>query len=153
MVTLAELCSMARAAGASGESWAHWTASDAVQDAIETVDDLDTDAIKSAFKEGARENRIATWRTVWTTAPADYDTFGTETIEECGPWFAKSLRRVAIEPGNFVYQTSRYGSGLHSWWKDDPRVEQAKVEARAAEERVERKQREEKRAIENDPDG
>lgn len=145
---LDDLCTMARAAGLSGESWAHWTASDAVQDAIETIDTLDTDALESAFHDGVRALRSATWRIVWTTAPVAYDyESSVEALEVCGEWFGKPLRRVAIEPSMYVSQTSRYWSGLHAAWDEDPRIEEARAQARLDTERAERKAREEKRAV------
>ena len=141
-----DLLILAREAGRAGESWARWTASDTVQDAA-MAGDLDTDALTAAFDAGRREYRAATWRVCWTTAPADYDTCGTETLETApAPWHGKILRRVAIEPGSYAYQTARYSSGLHPSWEEDPRIEEARVAARIEADRAERTKREAERA-------
>jgi len=138
---------MARAAGLAGEQWSRWTMSDDVQEAIETAPDaFDSDAIEAAFCAGRAELRAKTWRVTWTTAPADYDTGGTETLETCGAWHGKTLRKVVIEPESYVYQTSRYWSGIHSSWDADPRIEEASIAARIAAENVARDAREAKRA-------
>ena len=138
---------MARAAGLAGEQWSRWTMSDAVQEAIETAPDaFDSDAIEAAFLDGRRELRAKTWRVCWTTAPDDYDNGGTETLETCGAWHNRTLRKVAIEPESYVYQTARYGSGLHPAWDEDPRVTEAAMHAKIAAENVERDAREAKRA-------
>ncbi len=138
---------MARAAGLAGEHWERWTMSDAVQEAIETSPDaFDSDAIEAAFLDGRRELRAKTWRICWTTAPDDYDTGGTETLETCGAWHNRTLRKVAIEPEHYVYQTARYGSGLHPAWDEDPRVVEAAMHAKIAAENIERDAREAKRA-------
>jgi hypothetical protein len=52
--------------------------------------------------------------TTWTTAPVDYDGFGTVTIDDgvalhCG----KFLREVATPRRHVQWQRDRYGSGLH----------------------------------------
>jgi len=49
-----------------------------------------------------------TYVLVETTAPKDYDGFGTFTINAIGP-----KRWVLIEQEHFTWQTQRYGSGLH----------------------------------------
>jgi hypothetical protein len=119
---------LARAAGLAGQTWNAWTGSDEVQDLINACGRLDIHAIEVAFAEGAREHRIAGgWRIMWTTAPADYDGFGTETIEDCGRYCGKALRRILVDPDYVNYQTSRNGSGLHPTWDDDPRVAEAKA--------------------------
>ncbi len=142
-----DLQAMAREAGKAGRAWGEWTASDEVQAAIDAAPVYpDTDALEAAFCEGRRELRAKTWRVTWTTAPVDYDTAGTEALEACGDWYGKKLRRVAIEPGHYVYQTSRYWSGLHSSWDDDPRVAEATAKARLDTERADREAREAKRA-------
>ncbi|MGA7122392.1 MAG: hypothetical protein WBY94_19975 [Polyangiaceae bacterium] len=130
MTNAEKLVKLAREAGCAGIDWGKWTASDEVQDLIDTS--FDSEPIKAAYAEGRRELLIATWRIVWTTAPEAYDGFGTQTIEACGTLYGKVLRRVVIEPSNYVYQTSRYGSGLHPSWEEDPRVEEARSQARIA---------------------
>jgi hypothetical protein len=141
-----DLITMAREAGRSGQDYGRWTASDEVQDAVVSVHDLDTDALEAAFLEGRREWRLTHWRVVWTTAPADYDWFGTETVEECGDWYGKKLRKVVIEPAQFVGQTGRYGSGLHASWEEDPRIAEARVKAKLDAERAAHAEYEAKRA-------
>ena len=143
-----KLIAIAREAGLANRGWSEWTASDAVQEAIETVDRLDTDALEKSFSEGRREYRLANWRVVWTTAPEDYDwSAWTETIETIAEsWHGKTLRRVAIEPGNFASQTARYGSGIHPTWEEDPRVTEQRSKDRIECDRLEREAREEKRA-------
>jgi hypothetical protein len=37
------------------------------------------------------------WVAFWTTAPEDYDWFGTGTAEQCGEWKGKQLRRVVAD--------------------------------------------------------
>ena len=140
----ADLIALAREAGVAGRTWDLWTASDVVQDAlIEAVTDLDTDALEAAFLEGRRQHRIANgWRTVWTTAPADYDWFGTETIVECGEWHGKKLRSVLIDPDQYQGQTDRYFSGMHPSLDEDPRVAEERAKVRAAQDKVEREVRE-----------
>jgi len=124
--------------------------SDEVQDLIMAMTPFsrrDQDAIEAAFREGYRQHKLAGgWRTIWTTAPADYDSFGTETIEEGGEWRGKQLRRVIVDPTHLDYQTSRYASGLHGYWDEDPRVEESRWQARHEQERVERAAQEAKRA-------
>ena len=133
-----KLLAMAREAGRAGESYSRWTASDAVQDLVFAVDcDVDTAPIEAAFAEGAREWRIANgWRVMWTTAPSDYDGFGTETIAIDGEWYGKPLRRILIDPHYVTYQSNRNGSGNHRTWEIDPRIEEA--QARERRERMDR---------------
>ena len=130
MTNAEKLVKLAREAGRAGIDWGKWTASDEVQDLIDTS--FESEPVEVAYAEGRRELLIATWRVVWTTAPEAYDGFGTQTLEECGTIYGKPLRRVVIEPSNYVYQTSRYGSGLHPSWEEDPRIEEARSQARIA---------------------
>lgn len=135
-MTQQDLEASAHAAGLAGEDWSHWTCRDEVQDAAGTPPGLDTDALEAAWVAGLRERRLAAgWRIVWTTAPEDYDWtgMGTETVERCGEWHGKPLRRVIMDPHHASSQIDRYGSGLHPAWDEDPRVEAA----RAAERRQE----------------
>jgi hypothetical protein len=139
---LDSLLGMARDAGRTGQYWNDWAMSDEAQDRIGdlTLSRKDQNAIEAAFAEGSREFKFSGgWRTVWTTAPADYDSFGTETIEEGGAeWHGKKLRRVIVDPGQFDYQTSRYASGLHGNWDEDPRVEEARWQTKREQDRAER---------------
>ncbi len=53
--------------------------------------------------------------TVWryTTAPVDYDGFGTQTIAVAGFSSEKKVRLVQIHSKHFHWQDCRYGSGMH----------------------------------------
>lgn len=62
------------------------------------------------------------WVSRWTTAPVDYDCFGTTTAEICGDWYGKPLRRILCHPNHVGYQEGRNGSGMHPTWNVDPRV-------------------------------
>ena len=135
---MSTLADMAREAGRAGQSWSAWTGSDEVQAIVNSDSyayELDSDKIESAYCEGRRDWRVASegWRVAWTTAQADYDTGETEHVEDCGDYHGKKLRLVIIHPRNWVYQTSRYGSGLHPAWEKDPRAEDARVKAEQAE--------------------
>jgi hypothetical protein len=130
MTNKEKLLKGAREAGRAGIDWGKWTASDEVQDLIDTS--FESEPVEAAYAEGRRELLIATWHIVWTTAPEAYDGFGTQTLEESGVFYGKPLRRVAIEPSNYVYQTSRYRSGLHPSWEEDPRIEEARTQAKIA---------------------
>lgn len=53
-------------------------------------------------------------RTVfYTTAPADYDGFGTEALTTVGTYNHKPLRKVRIHDPHISWQMNRYWSGLH----------------------------------------
>jgi hypothetical protein len=148
----AQAVALVRKLAASGEAW----------DAITFRDDLEAliDAhaaagaprgrlireCERAYAEGRREHLRATWATRWTTAPSDYDTFGTETIAECGTWCGKPLRQVVIDPQYVGYQEARYGSGLHGSWSEDPNVETARLQAESEARRVEQAAHEAKHA-------
>lgn len=131
-ITSAVIAELARAAGASGRSWGDWCCDDVVQDYVGNRSDADADidAWRAAFQAGEVEHMASQgWVSRWTTAPSDYDTFGTVTAETCGNWHAKPLRRVLCHPHHAGFQASRYSSGMHPTWDEDPRVE----EQRAAE--------------------
>ncbi len=119
-MTLVEL---ARAAGRKGTEWLSFTWSDEAQALIDTIYG-DVDAAESAWTEGRREHRIKDlgWVVFFTTAPDDYDTLGTETIETCGDWKGKHLRKVLSHPHHTEYQKDRYASGINGSWDVDPRV-------------------------------
>lgn len=140
------LLQMAREAGRAGRDYMDWTCDDEVQTAVESGD-FDTDAIEAEFCAGRAEHRAATgWRVLWTTAPEDYDTFGTETLEHCGEWRGRSLRRVVIDPRYGNYQAGRYGSGLHGAFEEDPREADARAVAEREAERTRQAEREARRA-------
>lgn len=141
----ADILELARLAGESGQSWNAFTDSDAVKYAA-MAGDLDVDAIEASYQRGRLAYITATWLVVWTTAPEDYDAFGACTLETCGNWHGKQLRKVAIEPGSFVYQSSRYWFGLHSTWDEDPRVQEARAKEQFDRERATQAERDAKRA-------
>ena len=49
----------------------------------------------------------------YTTAPVDYDGFGTETVAVVGTFDKKPLRHVETPVEHVEWQRMRYGSGLH----------------------------------------
>ena len=56
------------------------------------------------------------FRVAYTTAPADYDGFGTVTlVPDAGRDLTngQTLRKVGIRPDAWAWQTSQYASGLH----------------------------------------
>ena len=142
-MTHEQLEALAREAGKAGVSYSDWSSTDAVFDAVSALDAanvrLDTRKIEAAFREGRREHRLnGGWRSIWTTAPADYDQSGTETAEDCGGWHGRQLRRVITDPHHADYQCARYGSGGHRADYEDPRIEEARYQAQAAREKAER---------------
>jgi hypothetical protein len=144
-VTHQQLEALAREAGKTGVSYSEWSSTTAVFDAVSALDAanvrLDTRKIEAAFCEGRREYRLnGGWRSIWTTAPADYDQFGTETAEDCGGWHGRQLRRVIADPHHADYQCARYGSGGHRADYEDPRIEEARYQAQAAREKAEREE-------------
>jgi hypothetical protein len=51
----------------------------------------------------------------WTSAPVDYDGFGTVTVEaDCGVYCGKPIRKVETPLKHLNWQRDRYGSGLHT---------------------------------------
>ena len=143
--------SLARAAGASGRSYPDLCYFDEWAAAVDEIDasggDVDSETIEAAYCEGRREWRlVGGWKTAWTTAPADYDGFGTETAEGPIEWKGRRLRRVLIDPAFFSWQTGRYGSGGHGDWDEDPRVAEAKRAETLAREKAERDAHEARRA-------
>ena len=91
MIAAEDLKVRARAAGARGESYSEWLwANDADGEAVCALRDAGDHSVEAAHREGARERKLADgWVTLWTTAPADYDSFGTEEVERCGEWCGK----------------------------------------------------------------
>jgi len=138
----------ARAAGARGESYSEWLwANDADGEAVCALRDAGDHSVEAAHREGARERKLAEgWVSIWTTAPRDYDAFGTEEVEQSGEWCGKVLRRVLAHPHHADYQSDRYGSGLHYSGREDPRVEEARRAERLAAEARERAAAEGRRA-------
>lgn len=135
---MSKLTDLAREAGRAGVCWTDFTFRDDVQTEIDATENISAaeDAIsaaQAAWEEGNREHRIASgWVVCFTTAPADYDTFGTETLAIEGEWKGRELRKVLMHPHHADYQRDRYGSGLHASWPDDPRVEEARLAEQAA---------------------
>lgn len=129
----------ARAAGAAGTTYDRWAGSDEVFLAANALGrDADFDKFEAAFCEGRREYRAGGgWKSVWTTAPADYDGFGTETAESPVEWKGRQLRKVLVDPAFHDWQTGRYGSGGHCDWDEDPREIEAKLTAKLAAEKAE----------------
>lgn len=147
------LIQLARSFGAKGKALTDLTFSDEFVNAVEAVesdgryDRKTREGVESAYCEGRREWRLAGgWKTAWTTAPNDYDGFGTEMAEGPFEWEGKQLRRVLIDPDFFSWQTGRYGSGGHGDWDEDPRVTEARIKERLANERAEREASEKRRA-------
>jgi hypothetical protein len=144
-----KLQAMARAAGLAGQEWMRWTGSDEVQAIVDACEKhFETDTLEAAYCDGRRERRITVdgWRVLWTTAPADYDGFGTETIAIDGEWYGKPLRRIVVDPDYVNYQTARNDSGLHPTWEEDPRIAEAKAKERLEKDRAERAAYDAKRA-------
>ena len=148
----ADVVALARASGRAGESWLDFTFRDDVQALVDRacVDGPigSFDRIAAAHDEGVNERRITVegWKTMWTTAEEDYDSFGTTTVEKCGAWKGKELRRVIAHPHHANYQADRYGSGLHPTFDEDPRIADARAEERLQALMAEDKARAERRA-------
>lgn len=148
-MTTPDLVTLARAAGAADRSWNDWTASDECQTAINAHEGPRGRLVREcekAYAEGRREFLRKLWTACWTTAPVDYDTFGTETVADAGAYLGKALREVLIDPRHLTYQRDRYGSGLHASWLEDPRVEEARYQKEIAERRAQQDERDAKRA-------
>ena len=74
--------------------------------------------ITSAYPALAAEVRTLlplapTLVSTYTTAPVDYDGFGTETVAIVGMFHKKPLRHVETPVEHVEWQRMRYGSGLH----------------------------------------
>lgn len=55
--------------------------------------------------------------TRYTTAPVDYDGFGTQTERVVGrDKRGQDIREVVIQGDHLQWQSMRYGSGLHPCW-------------------------------------
>lgn len=142
--TIQILLDDARAAGRANRGVDDWANSDAVQSALDALDAagvrVDFDDVHAAYADGYRAYQLAAWTLMWTTAPAAYDSGGTTTVDDGGDWCGKHVRRVAIEPESVGWQTTRYGSGMHGAWPEDPRVTEARQAAQARRERDQRTQ-------------
>lgn len=145
------LLQLARSFGAAGKVYTDLTFSDDFVAAVEAVeaevggrlDRATKEGFEAAYCAGRREWRLAGgWKTAWTTAPADYDGFGTETAEGPFEWEGKQLRRVLIDPNYYSWQTGRYPVD----WAEDPREVEARIQAKLAAEKAEREAREQRRA-------
>lgn len=125
---------IAREMGASGRAWNDFASDDATQDFVTTHDnapDAYVETWKAAFNVGEVEYLTAQgWISQWTTAPDDYDCFGTVTAEQCGDWHGKPLRRILSHPHHAGYQASRNSSGNHPTWSVDPRIEEREATER-----------------------
>lgn len=138
------LLQLARSFGAAGKAYTDLTYSDefvaASYEAAEAegggrIDRATKEGFEVAFREGRREWRQAGgWKTAWTTAPVDYDGFGTETAEGPFEWNGKQLRRVLVDPNYFSWQTGRYPS----FSDEDPRIAEAEIQVKLAREKAER---------------
>ena len=135
-VTPVELYAMARAAGEAGKELREWEESDEIHAHLEALRNarvrVDSRALEAAYHDGVR----TTWKSVWTTAQAGYDGMGTKTVEDCGMWHGKALRRVAINPDHLDWQMRRYSSGIDGSWMEDPRVEDQRNATKIENERV-----------------
>lgn len=139
-MTTDDIATLARAAGAAGRSWGQFCCDDAVQDYVNEHggSDVDLDAWRAAFNAGEVEHLAGQgWVSRWTTAPADYDVFGTTTAELCGDWRGKPLRRILCHPHHAGYQAGRNSSGMHPTFDVDPRVEEREAAERAERRRAE----------------
>ena len=147
MLTNADIAALARAAGLAGRGWMDWTSDDVVQDYV-MEHGADSEAWEAAYAGGLLERRrtIEGWIEHWTTAPADYDAFGTTTLAIEGDWRGRLLRRVLVHPHHDCYQVDRYGSGLHGAWDEDPREIDRRIADQVARERALAEQREADRA-------
>lgn len=140
-------------AGRFGIEWLDFTFRDDVEALVESADTFDSASAQEAFERGRREWLAAPgpigagWVATFTTAPADFDWFGTETIEALGEWFGKPLRRVASDPHYAVCQRDRYSSGIYFVGDYDPRVREAEEKAKRERYRNEDAERARKRAI------
>lgn len=145
-MTSTEIAELARTAGSTGRTWAQFTCDDAPQEYVCSHDDHDADIAtwRAAFDAGSAEHRTAAgWVTRWTTAAVDYDSFGT-TSEVVGTWYDRPLRKVLIHPHHVGWHEARYSFGC---WSDDPRVEEQKCAALAAQWRADDERREAARTV------
>lgn len=147
-MNLDDLCKRFRELAASGKDLDNILFDDSVHEVyceLCSLPEFDKDKLEAAFVEGRRVHRIVNgWIVVWTDSRADYDQFGTEELD-CFDWNGRTLRRVLVEPENFVYQRSRYLSGA-SYWDEDPRETERTIQETIAKEQSEREENERIRA-------
>lgn len=151
MSALDALLALARSFGAAGKRYTDLSFSDefvATYEAVEVeaggrVGRASKEGVEAAFREGRREWRQGGgWKNAWTTAPVEYDGFGTETAEGPFEWEGRQLRRVLVDPEFYGWQTGRYPV----CWDEDPREVEARIQAKIAAEKAEREAREQRRA-------
>lgn len=158
-MTSVEIGVLAREAGRSGRNWMDWTADDAVQSYV-FEHEADSDVWEQAWERGRQEYlRSKGWVTRWTTAPADYDTFGTRTVSshtlagESSEYSGfrsdttQVLREILVDFNHVQYQEGRNSSGLHPTWIEDPRIEALREIDRAKQRRIEEERRAELRVF------
>lgn len=58
-------------------------------------------------------------RPILTTAPVDYDGFGTREIRQVGTDGRKVYRLVDVQNAHLVWQCMRYESGMHIAWDEE----------------------------------
>lgn len=146
-MTTTDIAALAREAGLAGRDWNSWCCDDVVQSYVDEHG-ADADAWEAAYAEGEMERRrtIEGWIERWTTAPVDYDSFGTTTVAVEGEWRKRTLRRVLMHPHHASYQADRYGSGLHGTWDEDPREADRRFAEQVARDRAAAEQYEADRA-------
>jgi hypothetical protein len=149
MLSFDELCKLVRKLASEGADWNRVLFDDTVHDAyceLSRQDLLNKDRLENDFVEGRREFRVSNgWVVCWTNARADYDQFDTEELE-CHEWHHKPLRKVLMNPGNAVYQRSRYMSGA-SIWDNDPCETERRIREQIARENEEREQKKRVREV------
>lgn len=147
-MNIEQIEAIAKEIGTNGGSYHDAISRDDVMEAAALLDEsggLDTARIEAAYREGRRAHRASNgWIFVWTTAPEDYDQFGTETAE-VHEWKGKALRRVLAHPHHVSYQAGRYGSGGHPMWDENPRITEARIRETVARENAEREAAQAKR--------
>jgi hypothetical protein len=80
----------------------------------------ETSRSQKQIERGNMETTETTRVVVYTTAPDAYDGFSTRTeAEDVGQTCGKQVRRVSMEERDYVWQTSRYASGLHMAIRED----------------------------------
>jgi hypothetical protein len=138
-MNFAELCLRTKELASNGADWNRVLFDDAVHEAyceLSQTEEFDKEKLEAAFVEGRREHRISKgWIVCWTNAQADYDQFDTEELE-CFEWHHRPLRKVLMNPGNAVYQRSRYMSGA-SVWDEDPREIERRIQETIAKDKAE----------------
>jgi hypothetical protein len=134
-----ELCLRVKELASNGSEWLHVLHNDSVHEAyceLSQTEEFDKEKLESAFVEGRREHRISKgWIVCWTNSQADYDQFDTEELE-CHEWHHRQLRKMLMNPGNAVYQRSRYMSGA-SVWDEDPREIERRIQETIAKDKAE----------------